>query len=150
MLCLADIAELEPLMVESNRLRKAFFCVKHDYIPAKDKKFLGQTQTKYIRKNWSSFMLINCSHHYWRELGQNGAEERAGLGLHQFSILEDKRIGELPKGWNYLVGEENQESKNDVKMVHFTNGGCWFDEYKDCEFSLEWKNEFNELLGARQ
>ena len=33
---------------------------KHNYTPKEDTKFLNQVQTKYEKKNWSSFMLMNC------------------------------------------------------------------------------------------
>ena len=56
MLMKADIAELW-------RLRDDKYAVqvcKHDYIPKSATKFLGQVQTVYPKKNWSSFMLMNC------------------------------------------------------------------------------------------
>ncbi|MGO8586996.1 hypothetical protein ACC846_39335, partial [Rhizobium ruizarguesonis] len=40
-------------------LRYAVMFVKHDYQPKIDTKFLGQAQTKYEKKNWSSFILFN-------------------------------------------------------------------------------------------
>ena len=52
---LGDIADLW-------RMRDDKYAVqlcKHDYTE-EDKKFLGQIQTKYEKKNWSSFMLMNC------------------------------------------------------------------------------------------
>ena len=55
-LMLGDIADLW-------RMRDDKYAVqlcKHDYEPEEDKKFLGQVQTKYEKKNWSSFMLMNC------------------------------------------------------------------------------------------
>ena len=55
MLMRADIAELWALRDD----RYAVMCVKHDYQPKVETKFLGQTQTKYEKKNWSSFVLFN-------------------------------------------------------------------------------------------
>ena len=55
MLARADIAELWALRDD----RFAVMCVKHDYVPKTDSKFLGQVQTKYPKKNWSSLMLFN-------------------------------------------------------------------------------------------
>ena len=46
MLARADIAELWSLRDE----RFAVMCVKHDYQPKTETKFLGQTQTKYRRR----------------------------------------------------------------------------------------------------
>ena len=37
----------------------AVMCVKHDYTPSSERKFLDQIQTVYPKKNWSSVMLFN-------------------------------------------------------------------------------------------
>ena len=55
-LMIGDIAELWRLRDE----KYAVQVCKHDYVPRTDTKFLGQVQTKYPKKNWSSFMLMNC------------------------------------------------------------------------------------------
>ena len=55
MLARTDIAELWNLRDD----RYAAMCVKHDYQPKVETKFLGQTQTKYQKKNWSSLILFN-------------------------------------------------------------------------------------------
>ena len=57
MLVLDDIAKLWELRDE----RYAVQVVKHDHVPKEDVKFLGEMQTKYEKKNWSSVMLINCA-----------------------------------------------------------------------------------------
>ena len=58
----ADIAELwalrDPYM--------AVQVVKHDYKTKHHTKYLGAKNEDYPRKNWSSVMLINCSHFAWR------------------------------------------------------------------------------------
>ena len=40
---------------------KAVYCVKHDYSPSEKHKMDGKKQTIYPRKNWSSFIIFNCS-----------------------------------------------------------------------------------------
>ncbi len=55
MLARADIAELWSLRDD----RYAAMCVKHDYQPKVETKFLGQIQTKYEKKNWSSLVMFN-------------------------------------------------------------------------------------------
>ena len=131
MLMFEDIAELW-------RLRDDKYAVqvcKHDYVPKKDTKFLGQVQTKYEKKNWSSFMLMNCAK--CSALTPDYVNSASGLELHQFKWLEgDHLIGDLPLEWNWLVGE--YEHKEDVKNVHYTEGGPWFKEYKDCDYSQDW------------
>ncbi len=36
------------------------------------------------------------------------------------------------------------EHKEDVKNVHFTEGGRWFDEYKNCDYSKDWFANYKE------
>ena len=136
-LMMTDVAELWRLRDE----KYAVQVCKHDYIPRTEKKFLGQTQTKYVKKNWSSVMLMNCDK--CTALTPDYVNSATGLQLHQFKWLEgDHLIGDLPLEWNWLVSE--YEYKEDVKNVHFTEGGPWFEEYKGCDYSIDWFNNFNE------
>ena len=131
MLCRADIAELWALRDD----RYAVMCVKHDYVPKVDVKFLGQTQTKYEKKNWSSVMLFNNAR--CRALTPDYVNGATGLQLHQFKWLGgDENIGALPPQWNWLVNE--YERDEGAKLVHFTDGGPYFDEYRDCDYAEEW------------
>ena len=135
MLMMADIAELW-------RLRDDKYAVqvcKHDYIPKDETKFLGQVQTKYAKKNWSSFMLLNCKK--CPTLTPDYVNKASGLELHQFKWLENEElIGSLPLEWNWLVGE--YPYKKDVKNVHYTDGGPYFKEYNTCDYSSEWYNVY--------
>ena len=85
-LMLADVAELWRLRDE----RYAVQVCKHDYIPRADKKFLGQVQTKYEKKNWSSFMLMNCDK--CTALTPDYVNTATGLQLHQFKWLADEHL----------------------------------------------------------
>jgi lipopolysaccharide biosynthesis glycosyltransferase len=111
--------------------------VKHDHVPAEETKFLGNIQTRYERKNWSSVMLFNnakCDC-----LTPEYINTVAGLDLHGFKFLADSEIGHLPKQWNLLVDYD----KNDVKacLVHYTKGGPWFKEYANCDYHQDWHRE---------
>jgi hypothetical protein len=66
------------------------------------------------------------------------------MELHQFKWTNKDSIGELPKEWNHLVGE--YKPNPDAKLVHFTRGGPWFNEYSDCEYSEEWFKERDKIL----
>ena len=124
MLMFEDVSKLWRMRDDS----KAIQVCKHDYTPKESKKFLGQVQTKYEKKNWSSFMLMNCKK--CTTLTPDYVNKASGLELHQFKWLEgDHLIGDLPLEWNWLVGE--YEHKEDVNNVHYTEGGPWFDDYKN-------------------
>jgi lipopolysaccharide biosynthesis glycosyltransferase len=137
MLMTADINELWRLRDD----RYAVQVCKHNYEPKHSEKFLGQVQTKYEKKNWSSFMLLNCKK--CTTLTPDYVMKASGLELHQFKWLESEDlIGNLPLEWNWLAGE--YEDKLDVKCVHYTEGGPWFTEYVNCNYSEEWRSYFNE------
>jgi len=110
--------------------------VKHDYEPKNDVKYLGTKQYAYPRKNWSSVMLFNCSHSDCKQLTPDYVNSASGLDLHRFKWARDSRIGELDKVWNHLVSE--YAPNPNAKIVHWTVGGPYFNEYENCEFSDEW------------
>ncbi len=141
MLMFEDVSELWRMRDDS----KAIQVCKHDYVPKEKTKFLGQTQTAYPKKNWSSFMLMNCKK--CSSLTPDYVNRASGLELHQFKWLEgDHLIGDLPLEWNWLVGE--YEHKDDVKNVHYTKGGPWFEEYARCDYSQDWFKNLEESNGS--
>ena len=141
MLMFEDVSELWRMRDDS----KAIQVCKHDYVPKEKTKFLGQTQTAYPKKNWSSFMLMNCKK--CSSLTPDYVNRASGLELHQFKWLEgDHLIGDLPLEWNWLVGE--YEHKDDIKNVHYTKGGPWFEEYARCDYSQDWFKNLEESNGS--
>jgi hypothetical protein len=115
--------------------RYAVMCAKHDYIPKNDIKFLGHTQTKYEKKNWSSVLLFNNAK--CKALTPDYVNTATGLQLHQFKWLgNDELIGSLPLKWNHLVAE--YDKIEDPALVHYTVGGPYFAEYSDCDYAKEW------------
>ena len=139
MLVLDDIARLWDLRDE----RFAVQVVKHNHVPKEDVKFLGATQTRYGKKNWSSVMLMNCAR--CRALTPEYVSTASGLELHQFKWLgNDDLIGAIPTAWNHLVGFD--PPRGDASLVHFTIGGPYFSEYRDCEYAAEWNRERDAML----
>jgi hypothetical protein len=106
----------------------------------------GQKQTIYPRKNWSSMVLFNCGHPSNRKLTQDMVNdiELNGAYFHRFSWLKDEEIGELDHTWNYLVGVYNDIET--PKLIHYTEGGPWFENYRNCEFHQLWKNELFNMM----
>jgi len=124
----------------------AVMCVQHDYKVKEEYKMDGQKQTIYPRKNWSSVMLFNCGHKSNRKLTQElvNNPDINGAYLHRFSWLKDKEIGELDHTWNYLVGVYNDIDK--PNLIHYTEGGPWFENYRNCEFNQLWKQELYDMF----
>jgi len=144
MLCRSDIAELAAEI--KRQPEKAVLVCKHDYVPRTERKFLNQVQTKYSRKNWSSLMVLNNER--CRALVPEYVNTATGLDLHRFAWIDDEEIGGLPVEWNWLVGEEPYPHNQQTKIVHFTLGGPYFDEYRNCDYAEEWFAEFESLRSA--
>lgn len=141
MLLQDDIAKLWAMRDD----RYAVQVVKHNHVPVEERKFLGATQTKYARKNWSSVMLFNNAR--CRALTPEYVNTASGLELHQFKWLSgEEEIGPLPGRWNHLVAFDPENP--DAAIVHYTKGGPYFAEYVDCEFSDQWRAERDRMLYA--
>lgn len=123
------------------RSDKAVWVVKHDYNPPEGTKMDGQAQLPYPRKNWSSFIIFNCEHPKNKALDLETVNSQTGQWLHRFSWLEDDEIGELDPEWNWLVGHYNEPSDGKPKVLHYTEGGPWFENMRECEYDHVWKKE---------
>ena len=128
----------------------AVMCVQHDYSPSATTKMDGQQQTVYPRKNWSSVMLFNCGHKSNQTLTQDlvNNPEITGAYLHRFSWLKDKEVGELSPEWNWLVGHYKEPEDGTPKLIHYTEGGPWFENMRDCEYDHVWKKEVINLYSS--
>lgn len=143
MLVLCDIHEV---LDYCDSPSKDVFLVKHNYEPKTQIKFLGNKQTVYPKKNWSSFMVFNCNNFPCRKLTAESVSLQTGKWLHQFEWTDESRIGELPSEFNHLVGE--YDPNPDAKIVHFTLGTPCFRGYEDQEFSDVWFNELKDVAYA--
>ena len=130
-----DVAEL--FEIGKNSPERAVHVVQHDYEPKNTIKYLDTDQYRYPRKNWSSVVLWNCEHPANRVVSPEFVSSASPMELHRFSWLSDDQIGALDVRWNWLVGEY-AEPPPDVKLVHWTVGGPYFDEYKTADFADEW------------
>src|SRR5678809_320574 len=140
MLCRADIQELWDLRERDCDV----MVVKHEYSTKHPIKFLGQENHDYPRKNWSSLMLVNAGNYPWRKITKDYIAQAKPSHLHRFEFLKDERIGDLPKEWNWLVGE--YEHNQQAKLAHFTIGvPCW-SKYRDCDYADEWRTELKAML----
>jgi hypothetical protein len=143
MLMLDDVARLWSLRDE----RFAVQVVKHNHVPREEIKFLNAAQTRYEKKNWSSVILFNNARCTALTAGYVNAA--SGLELHQFKWLgDDGLIGEIPHRWNHLVDYDAPDS--DVSNVHFTLGGPYFNEFRDCEYADAWRRERDAMLRVDQ
>tara|TARA_Y100000114_G_scaffold127605_1_gene124318 strand:- start:12 stop:680 length:669 start_codon:yes stop_codon:yes gene_type:complete len=138
MLFRSDITELWDMRT----FKYSVMCCQHDYEPKQNIKFRGAKNEKFEKKNWSSMMLfhnIMCT-----KLTPEYVNTASGLELHQFKWLpNDFSIGKIPLEWNWLVGE--YDYNENAKNVHFTLGGPYFKDYKDCDYADEWYDTYNNM-----
>jgi lipopolysaccharide biosynthesis glycosyltransferase len=139
MICQSDIKELFDLRDDS----KAVMVVKHNYETKQEKKYLGNINENYPRKNWSSVILWNCNHSKHKILTPTFVSEQTGKFLHRFSWLEDKDIGELPLEWNWLAIE--YEDNTNAKIIHYTLGTPCFSDYKNTAMAEIWYKYYSRL-----
>jgi lipopolysaccharide biosynthesis glycosyltransferase len=130
-----DVAELFAMTDDEY----ALMCVKHDYVPRNAVKMDGQKQVSYPRKNWSSCILWNCGHPSNKALTKDIVSEESGAFLHRFQFLKDEEIGELPLEWNWLEGEYDKP-ETPPAVIHFTNGGPWFENWQDVDYAELWRS----------
>ena len=131
----ADITELWNLRDSE----KDVMVVKHDYQTQRSEKYLGNKNENYPRKNWSSVILWNCQNWPNRVLTPEFVAAQPGSYLHRFSWLEDSRIGELPREWNWLPDEFGENPH--ARLLHYTLGTPCFHEFADTPQATAWHRE---------
>lgn len=136
MICRDDIAKLFEYADDT----KAAIVVKHNYQTKFPRKYLGNKNENYPRKNWSSVILFNCGHPKNKALTPEFIENATGAELHRFTWLDDDDIGELRPSWNWLAMEMSHNESS--KIIHYTIGTPCFPEYADCDHSKEWWDEY--------
>ena len=120
---------------------KAVYVVQHEYDPAHDIKMDGKKQTRSPRKNWSSFMLFNNAHPDVKALTPALVNSATPAFLHRFEWVTDQsQIGSLELDWNFLQGEYPKPATT-PRVIHFTNGGPWFAEWRNVDYADEWLAE---------
>lgn len=145
MLMLADIGDLNKLFDPT----KAVQVVQHDYKTKHHLKYIGTPleirNQDYPRKNWSSLILWNNEHPRNKVLTPGYIDDHAGSELHRFDWLPDSLIGDLPRSWNVLVGEQEHAS---TKIAHYTLGIPEFDHYKNCDYSSQWHSTKSRMMSG--
>jgi lipopolysaccharide biosynthesis glycosyltransferase len=145
-LCMTDIGEL---FKQAND-NYAVMVAKHDYTPKEGTKMDGKQQLPYPRKNWSSCMLWNCEHPSNKLLDLNALNTNDGLWHHRFVWLADHEIGEISHEWNWLTDWYKSPEDGNPKMLHYTEGGPWFEHLQDVPYAQQWRDECEEYQASLQ
>lgn len=136
--CDSDVVFLRnPMeMLAEVRPGKAVYVVQHEYEPQEQWKMVGQVQTRYGRKNWSSCMLFDAEHPANLRLNLHCVNQMPGRWLHALSWLHDDEIGALDPAWNWLC--DVQPRPANLGLAHLTLGGPWLDGWRGGSFDKEW------------
>jgi len=133
--------DISKIIEEADRGRNVNV-VKHDYSPTSKMKMDGKMQHNYPRKNWSSVMLFN--NHQCRMLTPELVNNETPMYLHRL-LWADEDIGNLDVKWNLLNGYYDDKAV----IRHYTDGGPWFEDYRDCPHAAAWREELQELYGIK-
>ena len=137
-LWLGDVAEL----LKEAQGDHALWCVHHDHAPTETSKMDGAVQTRYPRKNWSSLMLFNLDHPDVQALTPDLVNRESPAYLHRMQWLRDEDIGSLPVDWNWLEGWNSKPANGTPKVIHYTRGGPWFENWQTVDYADLWLAEY--------
>jgi lipopolysaccharide biosynthesis glycosyltransferase len=120
-------------------------CVKFNWVPPEDERYKMDNviQTRYTKKLWSSLMLFNLNHPDVKKLDHKAVNLNTGSYLHKFKWTNNNNIGSLPVEWNFVPSVTTKAVQ--PKAIHYTKGGPWFEEYKDCDYSAVWIDYLNSI-----
>tara|TARA_R110000868_G_scaffold184282_2_gene425833 strand:- start:2320 stop:3060 length:741 start_codon:yes stop_codon:yes gene_type:complete len=139
MLCVGDVFEL----FKQADSKYAVQVVKHDYKSSATVKMDKIKQAYYSpKKLWSSVILWNTKHPANKLLSPGVVNHESGKFLHEFQWLQESEIGELDSSWNFIP----YHSTGTPNIIHWTEGGPWFEHYKDTLYAKEWQLEKLALL----
>jgi hypothetical protein len=89
-------------------------------------------------------MLMNCAR--CTALTPDYVSAASGLDLHRFNWLaSEDLIGEIPARWNHLVTYSEGELP-DQSLLHFTEGGPYFQAYQDTKWADVWFDEKENMI----
>lgn len=149
MIFTGDISNLIRMQNE----KYAVMCVKHkQYGIENSNKMDNRLQQSYYRKNWSSFMMLNCSHPANRAVTKTYVCNEDGLKMHAFGWLSDEYIGSLPYSYNFISGvspplvHENPKKPRMPDAIHYTEGGPWVESVNadDVKYGHLWELEYED------
>jgi len=127
---------------------KAVGVVKHNYVPAAQRKMDNCIQVPYNRKLWSALMLFNPWHPACLRLTPEVVSTATGAYLHQLQWVDDPEVADLPENFHWIPGASpttGQPTTFPPSAIHYTEGGPWFENYRDVPFATEWNNELAHL-----
>jgi hypothetical protein len=97
-------------------------------------------------QGWAIF--CDCDMVFLVDADEINDPHTTGKYLHRFSWLDDSEIGELSHEYNWLVGWYKEPKDGSPKVLHYTEGGPWFGNMRNCEYGDTWKKEVINLYSS--
>lgn len=125
-------------------------CVKHNYIPELDVKMDNCSQKAYAFKLWSAMMMFNLNEpRLYEMLLPDRVNTWEGGALHRFIWISQSHqmvsseIGDIPECWQFIPDHSEPRVKpEEIRCIHWTMGGPWFEHMRKCKYANEWWKEY--------
>jgi hypothetical protein len=141
-------SEIERKKIQSH-IKHPIYCVKHDYQPQSQFKMDNCEQHAYNMKLWSAMFVFDMEHKDNDKLTPDIVNTETGRFLHNFGWVEDvNTIEGISHKWQYIPNHSEKYSK-DIGCVHWTEGGAWFPNYRNCKFADFWWDELNDYYSSK-
>ncbi len=135
------LVDIEDLIQNIDPNMAISVCKHPAYIPRSAIKMDGVVQHNMLRKNWASLIVFNNAHPSNQLLTPGYINTvTPGRKLHLLDWLKDDEIGSIPLNWNVL---DDYYHLTDLKAIHYTDGGPWFDNYRNTMYSHYWMKEYD-------
>ena len=127
----------------------AIVCVQRNWKGDEGVKMDNVIQAPYPKKLWSSIFLFNVEHPSYN-LTVDDVNYKEGSWLHQFKWVDELSIGDMPRDWNYIPGDDTLDDSRikDVKAIHYSFGGPWMNSYEEVEYAEKWRKEYAHYISS--
>ena len=132
-----------------NKSTTPVYCVHHNYKPTTLVKMDTVEQTSYNKKLWSSMMVFDMDHEDNSKLTKDCVNVESGNWLHSFNWVENPNsLGIIDESWNFIP-DHSEKNTSVINAIHYTEGGPWFKEYRQCSYGNLWWNTYEKYLSTK-
>jgi len=125
------------------------YCVQHHYVPDSDIKMDNMKQVRHSKKLWTSLLVWDMDHSDNEVLTPELINMEDGGKLHQFNWINNElRIGSISESFNFIPNHSEKNTSN-VQAIHWTTGGPYFKNYRNCRYADIWWGYYNEYLASK-
>lgn len=129
--------------------RNALYCTQHNYNPNNQVKMDGINQSRYNKKLWAAMMVFDMEHQKNEKVTCEYVNTTSGRELMQLSWVDDlTEIGHIEEKWHFIP-DHSERNTNEIAAIHYTEGGPWFPNYRNCKYAHHWWTGYNQYLASK-